>query len=267
MISSRTWFCLYLFEHQCVHGWSSPHLLTDSLLSCRMSFGTGRPAVLKEDDSVHDCRLLLTHPLAIADDMRLVSMVELMIIRERTHNMVNPADNAPIDSTTFAVLRQSKDNFESWLKIWSTNFSKRYDPAAFHRQSLEAQVAFAELYHNATALRTIRGPEDVARISEEQRDVALRSIVIARSALEVCLRSPSYREGMKVRLICRPVKVQKNLIFIHLQYAVQYTHLRLVWAPAPSNQVADLFPAVPRLPRRSSCAWHAYCKFILLCLD
>lgn len=204
VISSRTWLCLYLFEHQCVR-WTFPYLAPDRLLipdlRHRMSFGTGRPAVLKEDESVHDCRLLLTHPLAIADDMRLVSMVELMIIRERTHNVVNPTDNTPIDSNTFAVLRQSKDNFESWLKIWSTNFSRKYDAAAFHRQSLEAQVAFAELYHNATVLRTIKGPEDVARINEEQREVALRSIVIARSALEVCLRSPSYREGMKVGFI------------------------------------------------------------------
>ncbi|KAG9035556.1 hypothetical protein FRB95_011098 [Tulasnella sp. JGI-2019a] len=203
VISSRTWFCLYLFEHQ-------------------MSFGTGRPPVSKEDESVHDCRLLLTHPLAITDDMRLVSMVELMIIRERTHNVVSPTNNVPIDSSTFAVLRQSKDNFESWLKIWSTNFSRKYDVAAFHRQSLEAQVAFAELYHNATALRTIRGPDDVARISEDQREVALRSIVVARSALEVCLRSPSYREGMK--------------------YAVQYTHLSATFAASFLMRLARLFP-------------------------
>jgi len=136
--------------------------------------------------------------------------------------MVNPSENATIDSSTFGVLRQSKENFEAWLTIWSGNFSKRYDPAAFHRQSLEAQVAFAELYHNATALRTIKGPEDVAKISDEQRELALRSIVTARSALEVCLRSPSYREGMK--------------------YAVQYTHLSATFAASFLMRLARLFP-------------------------
>lgn len=174
--------------------------------SSRMSFGTGRPAVLKEDESVHECRLLLTHPLAIPDDMRLVSMVELMIIRERTQNATSPSDNAPIDDNTFRSLDQARQNFEGWLHIWSNNFSKRYEAAAFHRQSLEAQVAFAELYHNAIVLRTMKGPDDVAKIRPEQKDLALRSMKVARTALHVCLRSPSYREGMK--------------------YAVQYTHLR-----------------------------------------
>ncbi|KAG8912899.1 hypothetical protein FRC00_003545 [Tulasnella sp. 408] len=154
VISARTWFCLYLFEHQ-------------------MSFGTGRPAVLKEDESVHECRLLLTHPLAIPDDMRLVSMVELMIIRERTQNAISPSDNAPIDDNTFRSLDQARQNFEGWLHIWSNNFSKRYEAAAFHRQSLEAQVAFAELYHNAIVLRTMKGPDDVAKIRQEQKDLAM----------------------------------------------------------------------------------------------
>ncbi|KAG8930090.1 hypothetical protein FRC02_004620 [Tulasnella sp. 418] len=203
VISARTWFCLYLFEHQ-------------------MSFGTGRPAVLKEDESVHECRLLLTHPLSIPDDMRLVSMVELMIIRERTHNLVNPTDVAPVTSETFAVLRQSMGSFQSWLKIWSQNFSDRYEEAAFHRQSLQVQRDFAELFHNATALRTIRGPEDVARMPPEQRQLAMRSIEVARSGLDVCLRSPSYREGMK--------------------YAVQYTHISATFAASFLIRLARLFP-------------------------
>ena len=164
-----------------------------------MSFGTGRPAVLKEDESVHECRLLLTHPLAIQDDMRLVSMVELMIIRERTQNQISPNENTPIDENTFRVLAQSRVNFQGWLHIWSNNFSKRYEAAAFHRQSLEAQVAFAELYHNAIALRTVRGPDDLSKMKEDQRELALRSMEVAQNALHVCLRSPSYKEGMKVK--------------------------------------------------------------------
>ncbi|KAG8897423.1 hypothetical protein FRB99_008163, partial [Tulasnella sp. 403] len=209
VISARTWFCLYLFEHQ-------------------MSFGTGRPAVLKEDESVHECRLLLAHPLAIQDDMRLVSMVELMIIRERTQNQINPADNAPVDAQTFEILRRSKVNFEGWLQVWSNNFSKRYEAAAFHRRSLEAQVAFAELYHNAIALRTIRGPDDVARITDDQRELALRSMKVAQTALDVCLRSPSYREGMK--------------------YAVQYTHLSATFAASFLMRLTRLFPGDCNLP-------------------
>lgn len=209
VVSARVWFCLYLYEHQ-------------------LSFGTGRPAVLKEDESVHECRLLLTHPLAIPDDMRLVSMVELMIIRERTQNAICPTDNAAIDEGTFRSLAQARVNFEGWLHIWSNNFSKRYEAAAFHRQSLEAQVAFAELYHNAIVLRTIRGPDDVAKIKPEQRELAIRSMNVARSALHVCLRSPSYREGMK--------------------YAVQYTHLSATFTASFLMRLARLFPEDSDLP-------------------
>ena len=125
-------------------------------------------------------------------------MVELMIIRERTQNQISPNENTPIDENTFRILAQSRSNFQGWLHIWSNNFSKRYEAAAFHRQSLEAQVAFAELYHNAIALRTVRGPDDISKMKEEQRELALRSMEVAQNALHVCLRSPSYREGMKV---------------------------------------------------------------------
>ncbi|KAG8917526.1 hypothetical protein FRC01_002396 [Tulasnella sp. 417] len=209
VISARTWFCLYLYEHQ-------------------MSFGTGRPATLKEDESVHECRLLLTHPLAIPDDMRLVSMVELMIIRERTQNAICPTDNTPIDDSTFRAIDQARLNFEGWLHIWSNNFSKRYEAAAFHRQSLEAQVAFAELYHNAIVLRTMKGPDDVAKIRPEQKELALRSMSVARTALRICLKSPSYREGMK--------------------YAVQYTHLSATFTASFLMRLARLFPEECDLP-------------------
>jgi len=50
-----------------------------------MSYGNGRPAILKEDDNVRYSHELLAHPLSIEDDARLASTVELMILRERGH--------------------------------------------------------------------------------------------------------------------------------------------------------------------------------------
>src|SRR5438477_50527 len=82
VIQSRIWFCLYLFEHQYVI--RNTFCFVGSFLR-RLSYGTGRPAILKDDESIWQCRLLLTHPLAIEDDMRLVSTVELMAIRERVN--------------------------------------------------------------------------------------------------------------------------------------------------------------------------------------
>lgn len=44
----------------------------------RMSLGTGRPIVLRDENSIRHCRLLLNHPMASPTDVRLVSQIELI---------------------------------------------------------------------------------------------------------------------------------------------------------------------------------------------
>ncbi|KAF9229106.1 hypothetical protein BS17DRAFT_771032 [Gyrodon lividus] len=202
VIASRTWFCLYLFEHQ-------------------LSYGTGRPAILKDDESIWQCRLLLQHPLAIEDDMRLVSTVELMAIRERVHNKLSPFER-PVDEITFSVIQQADSEFQNWYRTWDYAFSQKYEDAAFYRQSLQLQHVHAELFHNATALRGIKGPEDAQRMPKAQRDLAVRSIQIARQGLDITVNSPSYSEGMK--------------------YAVHYTHATATFAASFLLRLARLFP-------------------------
>lgn len=210
VVASRTWFCLYLFEHQCVQ--CHLHLLVAHVNS-RLSYGTGRPAILKDDESIWECRHLLQHPLAIEDDMRLVSTVELMAIRERVQN--NIRTEGPVDAKTFASLSQADSEFRHWYKTWDTAFSQKYEDAgmilpqhtglqfhlplhiAFYRQSLQIQHLHAELFHNATALRGINGPEDVQRMPQIQRELAVRSIKIAQQGLDITVHYPAYREGMK----------------------------------------------------------------------
>lgn len=68
---------------------------------------------------------------------------------------------------------------------------------AFYRQSLQIQQLHAELYHSATALRGINGPEGVQKMPASQREVAIKSIQIARQGLDITVKSHSYREGMK----------------------------------------------------------------------
>ncbi|KAF9270061.1 hypothetical protein L218DRAFT_952259 [Marasmius fiardii PR-910] len=202
VVSARTWFCLYLFEHQ-------------------MSYGTGRPAVLKEDESITNCRLLLQHPLAIEDDMRLVSTVELIMIRERVHNALAPFDE-PVKDSDFEELRKADVQFQNWYATWDQCFSQKYEDVAFYRQSLQIQQLHAELFHNATAFRGINGPEDVERMPAVQRELAFRSIRIARQILDITVNSPAYREGMK--------------------YAVQYTHVAATFAASFLLRLARLFP-------------------------
>lgn len=202
VVSTRTWLCLYLFEHQ-------------------MSYGTGRPSILKDDESIYGCRLLLQHPLTIEDDMRLVSTVELMAIRERVNNNLQPIDR-PVDDHTFNVLREADAEFASWYTTWDRAFSQKYENATFYRQSLQMQHIHAELYHNATALRGINGPTDVQQMPDAQRQLAIRSIHVARKCLDITLTAPAYKEGMK--------------------YAVHYTHATATFSASLLLRLARLFP-------------------------
>lgn len=182
----------------------------------RISYGTGRPAILRDDESIRGCRRLLEHPLAVEDDMRLVSTVELMAVRERVNSKLST--DHPIDEQTFAVLNEADQEFQTWYHNWDAPFAQKYEDAgmshwdhirqrtwmaddsvfvAFYRQSLQIQRMHAELFHNANALRNINGPEDVRRMPPSQRDIAIRSIQIARHSLEITLNSPAYREGMR----------------------------------------------------------------------
>jgi hypothetical protein len=46
--------------------------------SNRMSLGTGRPIVLRDEGSVRHCRILLNHPMSSPTDVRLISQIELI---------------------------------------------------------------------------------------------------------------------------------------------------------------------------------------------
>jgi len=89
-------------------------------------------------------------------------------------------------------------------------------------KSLQIQQLHAELYHSATALRGINGPEDVRKMPASQREVAIKSMQIARQGLDMTVKSHSYREGMK--------------------YAVHYTHATATFAASFLLRLARLFP-------------------------
>jgi hypothetical protein len=72
---------------------------------------------------------MLRHPLAIEDDMRLVSMVELMAIRERITNHLSPLSHGPVDERTFEILRSAYAEFKHWYQTWDQAFSQKYEDA------------------------------------------------------------------------------------------------------------------------------------------
>lgn len=53
-----------------------------------MAYGSGRPAIIREDETIHQCRRLLDHPLSITSDARLVSTVELTALRCKCNDLL-----------------------------------------------------------------------------------------------------------------------------------------------------------------------------------
>ena len=146
-----------------------------------------------------NCRHNCNGALAIPDDLRLVSLVQLGTLNERVHKALAQSIS-PTPQDVCAILESYQGSYDDWTGRWDAEFVKRgdeYPDCGFQRQSLEVQRMFAELFHNAVALRGICGPVDVADMPEEQRRLALRSIDLASRGLETCLRSPDYRDNLK----------------------------------------------------------------------
>lgn len=94
-------------------------------------------------------------------------------------------------------------------------------PLAFYRQSLQLQHVHAELFHNATALRGIDGPEHVDQMPAKQKDLAIKSVAIAQRGLDITLNFGSYRENMKYG---RSFGSDQDRMSAHSVTAVHYTH-------------------------------------------
>lgn len=99
-----------------------------NLVALRLSYGTGRPAVLKDDESIRGCVHFLDHPLATEDDKRLVSTVELISIRERVHNALSPLEG-PVRPEHFEELHRADIDFKHWYSSWDVAFSTKYEDA------------------------------------------------------------------------------------------------------------------------------------------
>jgi len=97
VVSARIWLCLYWFDHQFV---SKNHLnmVVVDLIIHRMSLGTGRPVVLRDENTIRHCRVLLNHPMASSTDVRLISLVELIahksacFFADRIHSFCDPVN-------------------------------------------------------------------------------------------------------------------------------------------------------------------------------
>jgi hypothetical protein len=180
VIQARCWFTLYMIEHQ-------------------MSYGTGRPAILREDASIAECRRFLDHPLSIATDVRLISTVEMIALRAPLHIVLTTSPEEPVSQETVVRLQQANGAFDRWLTYWERVMIERYGKAQndFFMESLLAQRSYASLFINSQLLRGIKDAADVKKMPPDKRDLAIKAMRNAQSCLEIAIRGENYRAGLK----------------------------------------------------------------------
>ncbi len=180
VIGARVWFCLYLVEHQ-------------------MSYGTGRPAIVREDESIAQCRRFLEHPLSILSDARLISTVELIALRAPLHVVLTSSPQDPVDQETVRRLQSANADFDEWQLHWDKVFSERFhkNKTDFFRESLNAQRQYSSLFINSQLLRGVSEAADVRRLPKEKRDLAIQAMRSAQTCLDICVRGTNYRNGLR----------------------------------------------------------------------
>ncbi|KAG9123641.1 hypothetical protein FRC07_014416, partial [Ceratobasidium sp. 392] len=177
-----TWCGLYVFEYQ-------------------ISFGTGRPAMMRGDKSLIRARdILLKHPLSIPTDARLVSTCELMTLQSKIHDNLGSLDEPANEDRVIEVLRQSILDLDAWLAEWTSIMEELgldgRDLQFFH-SSAQIQMLYAHLFHHCIALRNLHTVADARALRPEMKQVALRAIDYAQSAIKVCLENHEYRLGLR----------------------------------------------------------------------
>lgn len=164
-----------------------------------MSYGTGRPAILREDACIAQCRRFLDHPLTTVNDARMVSTVEMLALRAPLHIVLTTSPEQPVNQETVIRLHQANADFDRWLAHWERVMVDRYHlpPDALNLQSLNAQRNYASLFINSQLLRGIKDSSDVKKMPADKRELAVKAMRNAQACLEVVLRAEHYRYHMR----------------------------------------------------------------------
>jgi hypothetical protein len=216
-------------------------------LEHQLAFGTGRPALFRNDLGIERCREFLLHPLSVPSDVRLVSTVEMMSLRAPLHVLMTNSPDQPLNEDTIGKLREANASFERWLMYWDSVFADTFarEQGDFYRESLVAQREYASLFTNSQLLRCIRSPKDVKRMPSDKRELALRAINNAQNCIRIALRGQSYGRAFKfgeLLLFFITSHVVWGLTKGYLHVAVHYTHVCVAFAATFLIRIARLFP-------------------------
>ena len=229
--AARTWLALYVFEVSVItwHG-----LFDLNSLQYQISFGTGRPAMMRGDTAITKGKdILLSHPLSIPTDARLVSTCELLtrqskinsrfarillnMFLDTIHQKLEVCLAQGDDAAVHQALQEATADIDLWLDEWDVRMSSfdqgtlsvldclsnrrvlgpSQPTAGFFRSSAAIQRAYANLFHNCIALRGLRTAADAQSMSQEMRSIALQAIQSAKECIQICLNNAEYRQGLK----------------------------------------------------------------------
>ena len=131
---------------------------------CQSHFGNGRAPIVPVDEAIVRCQELLSHPLSIETDLKVVSTTELMTIRAKYHKeLAKTKEEVTIDAATISIIGQANEEVNAWYRKWaeissqssvSTFEPDRCTAIADRRRILLRSPAFVECREEAFA-RTV----------------------------------------------------------------------------------------------------------------
>ncbi|KAI0032227.1 hypothetical protein K488DRAFT_78587 [Vararia minispora EC-137] len=173
VVSSRIWLCLYWFDHQ-------------------MSLGTGRPIVLRDENSIRHCRILLNHPMASPTDVRLVALVELIMQKTQIYETLSPM-NEQVTHATLSFIRRANVALDKWWQDCDELHRQNMDEDALLRKILAGELHYAKLWLVCVALRGVSWD----KMPFEQRELALQAKDAASNCLSTFIGSADYRASLR----------------------------------------------------------------------
>lgn len=173
VVSSRIWLCLYWFDHQ-------------------MSLGTGRPIVLRDESSIRNCRVLLSHPMSSGTDVRLISLVELVAQKTQIYETLTSM-NGQVNHNTLAFIRRASEALDKWWRDCDELHRQTMDEDSLLVKILAGELHYAKLWLVCVALRGVSWD----KMPFEQRELAFQAKDAASNCLSIFLCSQDYRAALR----------------------------------------------------------------------
>ncbi|OQU96083.1 hypothetical protein CLAIMM_02218 [Cladophialophora immunda] len=199
-----------------------------SFIEWEIAAGTARRPRLEAID-VETLRAFATHPTANASESRVVSLLELVILRAQMQKDIEDSEKSL--PAVMAKIRSICNRFDSWCSFWDGTFADAgYPQPSFQRTSLYMSREYAKTFTCCAALRQIQPP------SSPQTSAAFGAANLDSVASELL----SY--VMSVMFNQLTFLVQNSAYKWHLKWAPTYTALTIAFTCVLALKMSKLRP-------------------------